>query len=266
MRVAAIPGLRRAHVRRLDSRVQRVGEHGSRVLRPPCAEETGVGLLTAREARIASGRLARDELLARFAPRAQGARAPRRARARDAAARDGPPIRRGEPAGRVGGRAPGPAVESCASRAAAGAHPSSRRRTRGGELPHGTARRTRRLLLRTESAAPRQARAHRATIGRSVDVLPALGAPGLPRACTLANALGREPTAASLSAAETRGEIARLLALWRSTAGPARHPAVDGKQRVIDAAVHAGATGGLHCSTTGVSSPPCRTAIVAPIR
>ena len=38
--------------------------------------EAGVGMLTAREARIASGRLARAELLARFAPRAQGVSPP----------------------------------------------------------------------------------------------------------------------------------------------------------------------------------------------
>jgi superfamily II DNA or RNA helicase len=37
-------------------------------------DDPGIGMLTAREARIASGRLARDELLVRFAPRAQHAR------------------------------------------------------------------------------------------------------------------------------------------------------------------------------------------------
>jgi hypothetical protein len=36
--------------------------------------DAGIGMLTAREARIASGRLSRDDLLARFAPRAQHAR------------------------------------------------------------------------------------------------------------------------------------------------------------------------------------------------
>jgi hypothetical protein len=38
--------------------------------------DAGVGMLTARDARIASGRLPRAQLLARFAPRAQGAREP----------------------------------------------------------------------------------------------------------------------------------------------------------------------------------------------
>ena len=40
------------------------------------ASDAGVGMLTASEARIASGRLPRDELLDRFAPSAQGARQP----------------------------------------------------------------------------------------------------------------------------------------------------------------------------------------------
>ena len=38
--------------------------------------DVGVGLLTAQEARIASGRISRDELLSRFAPSARGARSP----------------------------------------------------------------------------------------------------------------------------------------------------------------------------------------------
>src|SRR5439155_12269612 len=38
--------------------------------------DAGVGMLTASEARIASGRLSRDGLLARFAPVAQGAPTP----------------------------------------------------------------------------------------------------------------------------------------------------------------------------------------------
>jgi superfamily II DNA or RNA helicase len=42
------------------------------------SSEPGVGMLTAREARIASGRIPRRELLSRFAPAAQGARAPHR--------------------------------------------------------------------------------------------------------------------------------------------------------------------------------------------
>jgi len=39
--------------------------------------DAGTGMLTAHEARIASGRIARDDLLARFAPMAQGATPPR---------------------------------------------------------------------------------------------------------------------------------------------------------------------------------------------
>jgi hypothetical protein len=38
--------------------------------------DRGVGMLTAAESRIASGRLPREELLALFAPKAQGAREP----------------------------------------------------------------------------------------------------------------------------------------------------------------------------------------------
>lgn len=38
--------------------------------------DVGVGLLTAQEARIASGRISRDQLLSRFAPSARGARTP----------------------------------------------------------------------------------------------------------------------------------------------------------------------------------------------
>ena len=122
--------------------------------------ETGVGLLTASEARIASGRVTRDELLARFAPRAQGARLTRRARARDAAARDRSPVRGGEPAGRVGGRASRPPVEPRPPRAATGAHPSPGRSARGGELPPVAAG-ARVAAAARGSAAPRQARASR---------------------------------------------------------------------------------------------------------
>jgi hypothetical protein len=49
----------------------------ARVYYAHLARQPGVGLLTARDARIASGRLSRDALLARFAPRARHAPPPR---------------------------------------------------------------------------------------------------------------------------------------------------------------------------------------------
>ena len=74
-RVVAIRQLREAHA---ASRIIAFSEYASTVtaLFSAMRGDAGVGMLTAREARIASGRVTRDELLARFAPRAQGARTP----------------------------------------------------------------------------------------------------------------------------------------------------------------------------------------------
>lgn len=72
-RVAAIRLLRASHP---ASRVIAFSEYASTIsaLFAAMRGDAGVGMLTAREARIASGRIAREELLARFAPLAQHAR------------------------------------------------------------------------------------------------------------------------------------------------------------------------------------------------
>ncbi len=72
-RVHALRALRTTHS---GSRIVAFSEFASTITAFYSAMRTdaGVGMLTAREARIASGRIARDELLARFAPVAQHAR------------------------------------------------------------------------------------------------------------------------------------------------------------------------------------------------
>ena len=72
-RVAAIRWLRALHP---ASRIIAFSEYASTVSAVFAAMrgDAGVGMLTAREARIASGRITREELLARFAPLAQHAR------------------------------------------------------------------------------------------------------------------------------------------------------------------------------------------------
>ena len=72
-RVAAIRRLRIIHG---DARIIAFSERASTVAATFAAMrgDAGVGMLTASEARIATGRIARDELLARFAPLAQHAR------------------------------------------------------------------------------------------------------------------------------------------------------------------------------------------------
>jgi hypothetical protein len=74
-RCDALRAIRRAHP---DERILCFAELATtvRAYHSALRWETGIGMLTASEARIASGRLARDELLARFAPAAQGASAP----------------------------------------------------------------------------------------------------------------------------------------------------------------------------------------------
>ena len=74
-RVEAIRDLRRAHpgegLLAFSERAATV-----RAFFALMRSDVGVGLLTAQEARIASGRISRDELLSRFAPSARGAPAP----------------------------------------------------------------------------------------------------------------------------------------------------------------------------------------------
>jgi len=74
-RVAALRTLRSDHP---GVRILAFGEFASTIRSyfGLLASDAGVGMLTANEARIASGRLSRDELLDRFAPSAQGARQP----------------------------------------------------------------------------------------------------------------------------------------------------------------------------------------------
>ncbi len=71
-RVAALRALRRTHA---GSRIIAFSEYASTVRGyfDAMRQEPGVGMLTARGARIATGIIPRDELLARFAPHAQGA-------------------------------------------------------------------------------------------------------------------------------------------------------------------------------------------------
>jgi hypothetical protein len=73
--VARISALRRIRAEHPDARVIAFSEFASTItsLYSAMRADAGVGMLTAREARIASGRIARDELLARFAPVAQHA-------------------------------------------------------------------------------------------------------------------------------------------------------------------------------------------------
>jgi hypothetical protein len=74
-RVAALREIRDVH---RHERVLVFSEHAStlRALYALMRADAGVGLLSARDARIASGRLPRAALLERFAPHAQGAREP----------------------------------------------------------------------------------------------------------------------------------------------------------------------------------------------
>lgn len=73
-RVAALRDVRARHPER---RIIAFSEYASTIsaLYVALRTDAAVGMLTAREARIATGRIARDELLARFAPGAQGAHA-----------------------------------------------------------------------------------------------------------------------------------------------------------------------------------------------
>ncbi len=76
---ARIVAIRRLRATYPDVRILCFSDYASTVLAlfGALRLEPGVGMLTARDARIATGRISRDDLLARFAPRAQHARAPR---------------------------------------------------------------------------------------------------------------------------------------------------------------------------------------------
>jgi hypothetical protein len=181
-------------------------------------------MLCAQEARIASGKVTRDELLARFAPRAQGVRAPAAhervtlllatdllsegVNLQDASVvvhLDLPwnPARLAQRLGRI--RRPGGA-DNVAS-----------------YLMSPPARAAVLLQVETRLRA-KLARAER-TIGRSIGVLPALGAVSLAACDDWAQVHGQS-AATSWSAAEVYGEIARVIACWRSaelSVVPGRH-------------------------------------------
>ena len=206
--------------------------------------DSGVGMLTASEARIASGRLSRDELLARFAPLAQGASAPH-ARERvtlllatdllsegvnlqDASVLvhlDLPwnPARLAQRLGRL--RRPGGANQVTTYVMAPPA--------RSG------------LLLRAEARLREKLAQAERTIGRGLDVLPRLsaGASGqleLPHETVGAASL-RTVDAPPLAVAELRGEIHRTLERWRRTS-PRRGPS---PSHAVVAAVRASLEGWL---------------------
>jgi len=175
--------------------------------------DRGVGALTAKEARIASGRLSRAELLARFAPRAQGAPTPHpRERItlllatdllsegvnlQDAAVvvhLDLPwnPARLAQRLGRI--RRPGGASEVSSY------------------LTMPPARSG--LLLRAERRLRDKLAQAERTIGRGLDVLPTLSADAVLVSAADPVPAGRG-TVSFLAVAEQRGEIHRLLARWR---------------------------------------------------
>jgi superfamily II DNA or RNA helicase len=234
LRVAAMRSVRRAHA---GESLLAFSEWRSTVyaywllLR----QEPGIGMLSAHEARIASGRVTRDELLARFAPRAQGVRVPAAhervtlllttdllsegVNLQDASVvvhLDLPwnPARLAQRLGRI--RRPGGALDVASYLMSPPARAS--------------------LLLQAESRLrAKLARAER-TIGRGVGVLPVLSATSLALPHDLNDEAPREAPVA-WSAAEVHGEIARRLASWRS----AHRFDVDasGDERVIIAAARA---------------------------
>jgi superfamily II DNA or RNA helicase len=231
MRAEALSAVRRAHA---GESILAFSEFRSTVHAFWLALRTapGIGMLSGREARIASGRIARDDLLARFAPRAQGARTPAEhdrvtlllttdllsegLNLQDASVvvhLDLPwnPARLAQRVGRI--RRPGGA-DAVASYLMS---PPTRAS----------------LLLQAESRLrAKLARAER-TIGRSVGVLPILGASGLTAAVDHGDGAPGESPASSWSAAEIRGEIARRLARWRPKSG--RDPAPLGGERIVAA-------------------------------
>ena len=202
--------------------------------------DAGVGMLTASEGRIASGRIAREALLARFAPRAQGAPSPpahervtlllatdllsEGVNLQDASVvvhLDLPwnPARLAQRLGRI--RRPGGAHEVASHLMSPPARAS--------------------LLLRVESRLRAKLRRAERTIGRSLPVLPALSAAS-DDPSTGAFIAPRSAASPALSAAELRGEIVRRLARWRRTEHGAPR-SQDRQDPPVIAAAHADAAG-----------------------
>jgi hypothetical protein len=199
--------------------------------------EAGVGMLCAAEARIASGPLPRDELLARFAPRAQRVRAPAShervtllvatdllsegVNLQDASVvvhLDLPwnPARLAQRLGRV--RRPGGADDVASY------------------LMSPPARAA--LLLQVEARLrAKLARAER-TIGRSIGVLPALGPTSF--AHDDRDEAQHVTAPVSCSAAETRSEIVHRLTRWRSATARACAPSEDATGTVAAARADSG--------------------------
>ena len=175
--------------------------------------DAGVGLLTANEARIASGRIARDALLTRFAPRAQGAPSPAAhervtlllatdllsegVNLQDASVvvhLDLPwnPARLAQRLGRI--RRPGGARQVASY------------------LMSPPARAA--VLLRVESRLRAKLQRAERTIGRGLAILPVLSEPRDADCRDSSNVAPGGELAAPLSAAEQRGEIVRRLIGW----------------------------------------------------
>jgi superfamily II DNA or RNA helicase len=239
--VARAVALRRLRGTHSGRAVLAFGEFAStvRAYHAALRADAEVGLLTAREARIASGRLPRDALLARFAPRARGVPPPSsRERVTLLLATDllsegvnlqdasvvvhldlpWNPARLAQRLGRV--RRPGGAAEVSSFLVAPPARAA--------------------LLLRVESRLREKlARAGR-TIGPSLDVLPRLSPWGAdmppPRA------------GPAVAAAELRGEIEARLADWRSGA---MRTVRGGERECVVAAVRADVAGWLACLDDG---------------
>ncbi len=215
-------------------------------------DDPGVGLLTARDARIASGRLPRDELLARFSPRAQGAPSPAdRERVTLLVATDllsegvnlqdasvvvhldlpWNPARLAQRVGRV--RRPG---------GAAVVH---------GYLVAPPARAE--LLLQVEQRLRRKLAEVARTIGRSIDVVPRL-------------ATGPEATAPDAGRATMLGELADRIARWSRPSGSracrgSRRPLVAGAESAVTGWLAALDDGRLVASLDG--EPPGTGEVVA---
>jgi hypothetical protein len=217
LRVAALRRLRRIHD---GASILAFSEWAAtvRAYWSALREEPGVGSLTAREAHIASGRVSREDLLVRFAPRAQGVRAPAAhqrvtlllatdllsegVNLQDASVvvhLDLPwnPARLAQRLGRI--RRPGGATEVASFLLAPPAQAS--------------------LLLQAESRLRTKLARAEATIGRSIAVIPTLGASGLAPPRDDLHATRCDSAAGPLSAAERRSEITRRLARWQSAAG-----------------------------------------------
>jgi superfamily II DNA or RNA helicase len=212
--VARVHALRDVCARHADVSVLAFSEYASTVRAYFAAmrADRGVGMLTANEARIASGRLSRLDLLARFAPRAQGAPMPHpRERItlllstdllsegvnlQDAAVvvhLDLPwnPARLAQRLGRI--RRPGGASEVASYLMAPPARAS--------------------LLVRAESRLRDKLAHAERTIGRGLDVLPTLSIDAAHTAAT--NDAPPRHSGSFLAVAELRGELHRILTRWR---------------------------------------------------